>query len=199
MNSTAQAALGTLDRVATVATYRPSLAYPNNGFGQALQAVAGAMYRQIGTKVFWVATGGYDTHANQNPLNGAYRNLMTTVDGGLAAFNSDLKNQGLLDSTLVLVFSEFGRRITENGSQGTDHGAAGIMMAMGGLVRGGVYGTAAKLRNDAANPDLENNGGDVRHETDFRSVYASVLDNWLGANSVGVLGADYRAGSPAIL
>jgi uncharacterized protein (DUF1501 family) len=199
VNSTAQAALGTLDRVATVATYRPSLAYPNNGFGQALQAVAGAMYRQIGTKVFWVATGGYDTHANQNPLNGAYRNLMTTVDGGLAAFNTDLKNQGLLDSTLVLVFSEFGRRITENGSQGTDHGAAGIMMAMGGLVRGGLYGPAAKLRNDAANPDLENNGGDVRHDTDFRSVYASALDNWLGANSVAILGADYRAGSPPIL
>jgi uncharacterized protein (DUF1501 family) len=199
VNSTAQAALGTLDRVATVATYRPSLTYPNNGFGQALQAVAGAMFRQIGTKVFWVATGGYDTHANQNPLNGAYRNLMTTVDGGLAAFHTDLRNQGLLDSTLVLVFSEFGRRITENGSQGTDHGAAGIMMAMGGLVRGGLYGTAAKLRQDGSNPDLENNAGDVRHETDFRSVYASVLDNWLGANSAAILGADFRAGSPAIL
>ena len=180
MNSTVQAAIGTLDRVATVAPYRPSLTYPNNGFGQALQAVAGAMFRQIGTKVFWVATGGYDTHANQNPVNGAYRNLMTTVDGGLAAFHTDLRNQGLLDSTLVLLFSEFGRRITENGSQGTDHGAAGIMMAMGGLVRGGLYGTAAKLRQDPSNPDLENNAGDVRHETDFRSVYASVLDNWLG-------------------
>jgi uncharacterized protein (DUF1501 family) len=199
VNSTAQAALGTLDRVATVATYRPSLPYPNNGFGQALQAVAGAMFRQIGTKVFWVATGGYDTHANQNPLNGAYRNLMATVDGGLAAFNNDLKNQGLIDSTLVLVFSEFGRRITENGSQGTDHGAAGIMMAMGGLVRGGLYGTAARLRQDPSNPDLENSAGDVRHETDFRAVYARVLDNWLGANSVGILGADFRPASPAIL
>jgi uncharacterized protein (DUF1501 family) len=199
VNSTAQAALGTLDRVATVATYRPSLAYPNNGFGAALQAVAGAMNRQIGTKVFWVSTGGYDTHANQNPVNGAYRTLMATVDGGLIAFYNDLKNQGLLDSSLILLFSEFGRRITENGSQGTDHGAAGIMMALGGLVRGGLYGTAARLRNDPSNPGLENNAGDVRYETDFRSVYARVLDDWLGANSAQILGANFRAGAPAIL
>ena len=199
VNSTAQAALGTLDRVATVGTYRPSITYPNNGFAQALQAVTGAMYRQIGTKVFWVATGGYDTHANQNPINGAYRTLMATVDTGLTAFATDLRNQGLYDSTLVLVFSEFGRRITENGSQGTDHGAAGMMLAIGGLVRGGLYGTAAKLRSDPANPDLENSAADVRYETDFRSVYAAVLDNWLGANSVSILGADFRAGSPAIL
>ncbi|MEP7118765.1 MAG: DUF1501 domain-containing protein, partial [Acidobacteriota bacterium] len=199
VNSTAQAALSTLDRVATVATYRPSLTYPNNGFGQALQAVAGAMNRQLGTKVFWVATGGFDTHANQNPVNGAYSTLMATVNGGLLSFYTDLKNQGLLDSTMIILFSEFGRRITENGSNGTDHGAAGIMMALGGLVRGGLYGTAAKLRPDPANPGLENNAGDVRYETDFRAVYARVLDDWLGANSVSILGADFRAGAPAIL
>ncbi len=199
VNSTAQAALGTLDRVATVATYRPSVTYPNNGFGQALQAVAGAMNRQIGTKVFWVSTGGFDTHANQNPVNGAYNNLMATVNGGLLNFYTDLKNQGLLDSTMVIVFSEFGRRITENGSNGTDHGAAGIMMALGGLVRGGLYGTAAKLRQDPANPGLENSAGDVRYETDFRAVYARVLDEWLGSNSVNILGADFRTGAPAIL
>jgi uncharacterized protein (DUF1501 family) len=198
VNSTAQAALSTLDRVATVATYRPSLTYPNTGFGQALQAVAGAMHREIGTKVFWVSTGGFDTHANQNPVNGAYRTLMGTVNNGLTAFNDDLRNQGMLDSTLVLLFSEFGRRITENGSQGTDHGAAGIMMAMGGQVRGGLYGTAAKLRSDPSNPDLENAAADVRYQTDFRSVYASVLDHWLGANSVAILGADFRPGAPSI-
>lgn len=199
VNSTAQAALGTLDRVATVATYRPSITYPNNGFGQALQAVAGAMNRQIGTKVFWVSTGGFDTHANQNPVNGAYSTLMTTVNGGLINFYNDLRNQGLLDSTMVLIFSEFGRRITENGSNGTDHGAAGVMMALGGLVRGGLYGTAAKLRADPQNPGLENASGDVRYETDFRAVYARVLDDWLGANSVSILGADFRPGAPRIL
>src|SRR5688572_7295948 len=199
VNSTTQAALGTLDRVATVATYRPAVTYPNNGFSQALQAVAGAMNKQIGTKVFWVQTGGYDTHAQQGTNAGAYVNLMNTLDGGLKAFHDDLSNQGLLNNTLILIYTEFGRRISENGSQGTDHGAGGNMMVLGGLVRGGLYGTAPNLSMDPANPTLENNNGDVRFQTDFRAVYAKILDNWLGSDSVQVLGADYRAGAPNIL
>ena len=99
----------------------------------------------------------------------------------------------------MIVFSEFGRRISENGSAGTDHGAAGVMMALGGSVRGGIYGTRADLRQDAGNPTLENNAADVKHETDFRSVYAKVIDNWLGSNSIGILGADFRAGAPNFL
>ncbi len=199
VNSTTQAALGTLDRVATVAQYRPSLTYPTNGFAQALQAVAGAMFRQIGTKVFWVQTGGFDTHASQGTNAGAYVNLMATLGDGLKAFYDDLNSQGLLNNTLVLVYSEFGRRISENGSAGTDHGAGGNMMVLGGLVRGGIYGTAPNLSMDPANPTLENSNADVKFETDFRSVYAKILDAWLGANSVAILGADYRAGGPAVL
>jgi uncharacterized protein (DUF1501 family) len=99
----------------------------------------------------------------------------------------------------VLQFSEFSRRITENGSNGTDHGAAGVMLALGGGVRGGLYGSAASLVPDPANPTLENNGADVRYETDFRSVYARVLDGWLGADSVSVLGGDFRASAPAVV
>ena len=196
VNATAQAAFATLDRVALVATYTPSIAYPDNGLGQALRAVAGAMVRGIGTRVFWVQTGGFDTHAGQNTniANGAYNNLMNSLNGALTAFYTDLLNQGLLDDTLLLQFSEFGRRISENGSAGTDHGAAGLMMAMGGGVRGGLYGTAADLRAGADNPTLENNGNDVRHETDFRSVYATVIDRWLGADSRAVLGQDFRGG-----
>lgn len=199
VNGTAQAALGTLDQVARVASYAPAVTYPNNGFAQALRAVAGAMNRGIGTRVFWVQTGGFDTHAGQGANQGSYVNLMATFNDGILAFHDDLNRQGLLGSTLVIVFSEFGRRISENGSQGTDHGAAGLMMALGGTVRGGLYGTAADLRQDAANPTLENNGGDVRHETDFRSVYARVIDNWLGASSTAVLGGDFRAGAPTFL
>ncbi len=199
VNSTTQAALGTLDRVATVATYRPANTYPNNGFGQALTAVAGAMNRQIGTKVFWVQTGGFDTHATQGVNQGAYFNLMATLNDGLKAFYDDLSAQGLMSNTLVLVYSEFGRRISENGSAGTDHGAGANMMVLGGAVRGGIYGTAPNLSLDPANPTLENNAGDVKFETDFRSVYAKILDSWLGSNSVTVLGADYRAGAPNFL
>ena len=199
VNSTTQAAMGTLDRVATVATYQPAVTYPNNGFAQALRAVAGAMNKQIGTKVFWVQTGGYDTHAQQGANAGAYVNLMNTLDGGLKAFHDDLQGQGMLSNTLILIYTEFGRRISENGSLGTDHGAGGNMMLMGGLVRGGIYGTAPNLNMDPANPTLENNASDVRFETDFRSVYAKILDSWLGANSVQILGADYRGGAPNVL
>jgi uncharacterized protein (DUF1501 family) len=157
------------------------------------------MQRDIGTKVFWVQTGGFDTHAGQNQNQaGTYAGLMTTLDGALTAFYNDLRNQGLFNDTLVLQFSEFGRRITENGSQGTDHGAAGLMFAIGGGVRGGLYGTAANLRATPDNPTLENNGADVRHETDFRSVYATVIDSWLGANSVSLLGGNFRGG-PAFI
>jgi uncharacterized protein (DUF1501 family) len=99
----------------------------------------------------------------------------------------------------VLQFSEFSRRITENGSNGTDHGAAGLMLAIGGAVRGGLYGTAASLSPDPANPGLENNGSDLHYETDFRAVYARILDGWLGADSVGVLGGNFRGGAPAIV
>jgi len=191
-----RAALSTLDRVASVATYRPATAYPNNGFGQAMQAIAGAMVRAIGTRVFYVTTGGFDTHSGQNvnAAGGAYFNLMATLNDGLFAFYNDLRSQGLLEDTLVLSFSEFGRRISENGSQGTDHGSASVMMAIGGRVNGGFYGTAPNLNLDPRNPTLENNAADVRYETDFRSVYAQVLDSWLGTDSVRVLGGNFRKG-----
>ena len=199
VNSTAQAAFSTLDRVAQVGSYVPSVAYPNNGFGQALRMIAGAMVRDVGTRIFWVQTGGYDTHASQNPnqANGAYTQLMAVLNNGLFAFYSDLLNQGLLNDTLILQFSEFGRRVFENGSAGTDHGEGGLMMAIGGTVRGGIYGTSANLR--VGHETLTNNSGDVRFETDFRSVYSKVIDSWLGADSVSILGGDFRGAAPQIL
>jgi uncharacterized protein (DUF1501 family) len=201
VNATAQAAFATLDRVADVNTYASTVPYSANGFSQALRAIAGAIVKGVGTKVFWVQTGGYDTHALQstNVANGAYSALMTTLNDGVSSFYRDLENQGLLRDTLILQFSEFGRRISENGSNGTDHGAAGLMMAIGGTVRGGLYGTAAKLTPGADNPGLENNSSDVRHETDFRSVYAKVIESWLGADPNGILRGDFRAGAPAFL
>ena len=195
VNGTAQAALATLDRVATVAAYQSSVTYGNDGFSQALKAVAGAIVRGIGTKVFWVTTGGFDTHASQNTnsANAGYSNLMGVLNNGLITFYNDLRNQGVLDDTLIVQFSEFSRRISENGSGGTDHGAAGIMFAIGGLVNGQTfYGTAPNL--NPASPTLENSGADVRYQTDFRSVYARVLDNWLGVNSIPILGGDFRNG-----
>ena len=134
-----------------------------------------------------------DTGADQ--ANGNYMNLMATLNDGLTAFYNDLANQGLINQTLILQFSEFGRRISENGSNGTDHGSAGVMMVMGGRVQGGLYGTSASLNTDPQNPTLENAGNDITFETDFRSAYARVIDNWLGGNSVSILGGNFQKAS----
>jgi uncharacterized protein (DUF1501 family) len=193
VNGNVNNALATLDRVATVAQYAPTVTYPNTGLGSALRAVAGAIVRGIGTKVFWVQTGGFDTHASQGQSNaGAYANLMATVNDAVFAFYSDMTNQSLIGNTTVLQFSEFARRVGENGSQGTDHGEGGVMMALGGGIRGGIYGTAPDLNPYPNNPTLSSGGGDVRWDIDFRRIYAEVLDLWLGANSVSILGGDYR-------
>jgi uncharacterized protein (DUF1501 family) len=196
----AQAAMATLDRVRAVSLYAPSAPYPNTPLGSALKAVAGAMAKGIGTRVFYVTIGGFDTHSaqNVNATNGAYYSLMTTISGALLAFYTDLKNQGLFEDTLLVTFSEFGRRISENGvgnTSGTDHGAASAMMVMGGKVTGGLYGTAPVLNTDPKNPTLENNANDVHYETDFRSVYARIIDGWLGADSQTLLGGDFRKAS----
>jgi uncharacterized protein (DUF1501 family) len=197
LNGTSRGAIETLDRVASASQYTPTVVYPNNGFAQSLRTIAGAIVRGIGSRVYWTQTGGYDTHAEQGGGGGgAYANLMGTLGDGLWAFYSDIRNQGLAPDTTIVVFSEFSRRISENGSAGTDHGAAGVMMVMGGSVRGGLYGSAPQL--SPGHPTLENNSGDVRYETDFRSVYARLLEQWLGVNSVPILNGDYRAGAPAI-
>jgi len=197
LNGANLGAIETLDRVAQARTYTPTVAYPNNGFALALRTVAGAIVKGIGSKVYWVSTGGYDTHAQQGANGGgAYANLMGTLGDGLGAFYTDMRNQGLSNDTTVIVFSEFSRRISENGSGGTDHGAAGVMMVLGGSVRGGLHGTSPSLA--PGNPTLENSSGDVHYETDFRSVYATLLDNWLGVSSVSVLNGDFKAGAPAI-
>jgi uncharacterized protein (DUF1501 family) len=196
VNGTAQGALATLDRVASTTSYVPTVTYGNDGLSLALRTVAAALFVNMGTKIFWVQIGGFDTHAGQgagaNTNAGAYATLMGRLNTALTAFYTDLSNRGLLQDTLILQFSEFSRRISENGSFGTDHGAAGIMMAIGGGVQGGLYGTAPSLNPVPGNPTLENNGGDVTFETDFRAVYAQVIDGWLGADSVGILGGNFR-------
>ena len=195
VNGSIDAAMNTLDKVALVAGYKGTTAYPTSGLGQALLNVAGAIVRGVGTKVFWVSLGGFDTHASQAGTNGSYPKLMADLNDAVSAFYADLRAQGLSESALLVTFSEFGRRVYDNGSVGCDHGAAGLMMALGGAVRGGLYGTAASLNPDPQNATLENSGGDVHYETDFRSVYARILDQWLGADSVALLGADFRNAS----
>jgi uncharacterized protein (DUF1501 family) len=135
----------------------------------------------LGTRVFYVTLGGFDTHSNQKPAHAA---LLTQVSEGLAAFQQDLERLGKADGVLTLGFSEFGRRVKENGSGGTDHGAAGPMFAIGSGVRAGLYGEAPSLTG------LDE--GDLRYTVDFRSVYATVLEDWFGAPSQEILGGSFE-------
>lgn len=160
--------------------YQPSTAYPQNPFGKQLQQVAQMIVSDLGTRVFYVSMGGFDTHSNEKPI---HANLLTVVSDGLAAFQKDLEGQGKADGVLILGFSEFGRRARENGSGGTDHGAAGPMFALGNPVKSGLYGNAPSLT------DLDQ--GDLRYTVDFRSVYATVLENWFGMPSQQILGGSF--------
>jgi uncharacterized protein (DUF1501 family) len=111
---------------------------------------------------------------------------MATLSEGLGAFMKDLKSQGNAERVMVVTFSEFGRRVAENASRGTDHGTAAPMFVFGGKVRGGVYGGHPSLRP----ADLDK--GDLRFHTDFRSVYATVLNNWLRTDSARILGSGFK-------
>jgi uncharacterized protein (DUF1501 family) len=124
---------------------------------------------------------GFDTHAQQGVNAGSYLTLMATLNDAITAFYTDVQNQGLLDDTLVLSFSEFGRRIESTAAPAPTTAPRSVMFALGGRVNGGLYGTAPNLQPGTTNPTLENNSADVRFETDFRSVYARVVDSWLGA------------------
>jgi uncharacterized protein (DUF1501 family) len=129
-----------------------------------------------------VSQGGYDTHTNQNA---AHDRLLKELGSSLQAFLEDLKAQGNLDRVLVMTFSEFGRRVQENASGGTDHGAASVMFLAGSKLKAGLLGKYPSL----APADLVN--GDLKYNTDFRSVYAGVLESWLRTPSLPILGRQF--------
>ena len=133
------------------------------------------------TRVYYASLGGFDTHANQ--LNG-HANLMRQLGGALLAFQQDLVKQGNSGKVMTMVFSEFGRRVAQNGSNGTEHGTAAPMFLIGDNVQTGLLGTHPSLSS------LDE--GDLVFNTDFREVYASILENWMGADSNAILGKKYQ-------
>jgi uncharacterized protein (DUF1501 family) len=157
------------------AGYKPDVEYPGN-LGQRLRLIAQLISGNFGTKLFYCEVGGFDTHANQ--LNG-HEQLLNNVAASISAFLKDLGAKKLADKVVVMCFSEFGRRVTQNDSGGTDHGAAGPMFVAGPKVKGGLYGEYPSL------DQLDN--GDLKYTTDFRRVYATLLERWLNAKSVDVL------------
>lgn len=154
--------------------------YPDSQLSSQLQMVARLIAGDFPSRVYYVAQGGYDTHADQL---GNHARLLGDFSGSVGAFLADLRKQKTSDKVSVLAFSEFGRRVAENGSRGTDHGAAAPLFLLGDAVRGGLHGD---------HPDLSDLiDGDVRHKIDFRQVYASLLDGWLGVPAATVLGGSW--------
>jgi uncharacterized protein (DUF1501 family) len=162
--------------------YKPKAAYPNTALANHLKLAAQLIDANLGARIFYVSIDGFDTHASQAI---AHANLLGQVSGAMTAFYKDMSARGHKDRILMMTFSEFGRRAKENGSRGTDHGSAAPMILVGGKVKAGVVG---------AHPDLTKlEMGNLKHHTDFRQVYAAILDKWLGVSSKKVLGQEFKA------
>ena len=154
--------------------------YPNHGLARRLELVAQVIKAGFGTRIFYTSLDGFDTHANQL---GSHAALLTELSDSLAAFHKDLAGSGQADRVVVLSFSEFGRRAAENASLGTDHGAAAPVFISGPVARSGLVG---------AHPSLETlDDGDLIHHTDFRRVYAALLERWLGVAAEPVVGPGF--------
>jgi len=184
MRQTALRALDGADQLAAAAgAYHSPVQYPaNNPLAAQLQMVAQIIAGDLGTRVFSVQLGGFDTHAAQFNQQA---NLLLQMGDALNAFEQDLASMGKQDDVLLMTFSEFGRRVAQNGSNGTDHGTAEPMFVIGPSVNAGLYGAYPSLE------DLDDNG-DLKFGTDFRNVFAAVLRNHLGVDPAPVLAGSYE-------
>jgi uncharacterized protein (DUF1501 family) len=152
--------------------------YPKGEFAEALRNIATFIGNNMETRVYYASISGFDTHVNQL---GRQERVLGEVAAGLSAFITDLQEQGTWKDTLVMVFSEFGRRVKRNASKGTDHGTAGnVWLLSGGLKTLGVYNELPSLA------DLDANG-DLKYTVDFRSIYAAVLGDWLGVSLAPIM------------
>ncbi|WP_414661434.1 DUF1501 domain-containing protein [Horticoccus sp. 23ND18S-11] len=164
-----------------IGDYRPGATYPGTPFAASLRNVAALVAARLPTRVYFVSLGGFDTHSGQLTQHAA---LLTQLSEGLAAFQKDLESKQLDGQVTTMTFSEFGRRPSENDSRGTDHGTAAPLFVMGSRVKGGMHGTPPSLK-------LERNQ-DLVFSTDFRQVYATALERWLGSPATPILGGRFE-------
>jgi uncharacterized protein (DUF1501 family) len=171
------------DKIRAIASKTaPKAAYPFTGIGRSLALVGRLIAGGMSTRVFYVSHGGFDTHTGQR---GAQDNRLRELSEAVKAFTDELTLTGNFDRVMIMTFSEFGRRVTENDSQGTDHGAAAPMFLIGPKMKSGMLGAEPSL----APADLQD--GDIKYNTDFRSVYASILQDWLKTNPQPILGRPF--------
>lgn len=181
LQSTTTVALEASQRVEQASRdYKTPVAYPENDLATKLKTVAQLIDSGLGTRIYYVTLDGFDTHSQQPA---AHAVLLNQLGGAVSSFIKDINHHGHGDRVAVLAFSEFGRRVQVNASEGTDHGAAAPMFLAGNKVRAGLIGKHPSLT------DLED--GDLKFHTDFRRVYATVLESWLGWPSESVLGGSY--------
>lgn len=155
--------------------------YPNTALGKDLKTIASLIFSDINTKVYYVSIGSFDTHVNQDNQQ---TRLFTELSDAVKAFAADLKKNGRFEDVLMMTFSEFGRRVSQNASGGTDHGTANNMFFIGGGLKN------KGLLNEL--PDLTNlDEGDLKYHIDFKNVYATVLNKWLGADDKQILGSRF--------
>jgi uncharacterized protein (DUF1501 family) len=169
------------DRVRKAVHQTPKTSFPGNALARQLKMVAAMIRAELPTRVYYVAMGGFDTHANQS---GQHARLLGEFASAMSAFYRELKAAGHRQRVLTVAFSEFGRRVRQNASGGTDHGTAGPMFLFGEQVNPGLIGEHPSLTNL--------NDGDLIHRIDFRSVYAGVLDSWMKIDSNAVLGKRFK-------
>ncbi len=179
-HTTSNIALSTSEVQSAITKDRKTPEYPDNGFANDLRRVASLIAGGLPTRVYYVSMGGFDTHSGQE---GNHGNLLNKFSESMLAFYEDLKMHSLDNRVMTLTFSEFGRRVKENASQGTDHGKAGPMFLIGNHAKPGIQ---------TEHPDLSDlDNGDLKHTIDFRSVYASILENWFSADSAEILGSEF--------
>ena len=156
--------------------------YPNTDLGKNLKTISTLIQSDINTKVYYVSLGSFDTHVNQEAQQ---KRLFTELNDAVKSFTTDLKKNNRFQDVLMMTFSEFGRRVSQNGSNGTDHGTANNMFFIsGGLKEKGILN---------AMPDLSDlNEGDLKYKVDFKNVYSTVLNKWLGADDKAILGKQYQ-------
>ena len=183
LSETGSNALKGADRLRSApGLYSSSVEYADTPISQSLRNMAQVMSADLGTRIYYTMHGSFDTHSNEIP---AHAKLWTDVSTAIADFSSDLEEHGMLDDTLILVFSEFGRRIKDNGT-GTDHGSGGAAFVMGGSVKGGLYGGYPSLRPE------DHSEGDLHFTTDFRSTYTTILNRWLELDAKPIVHGEYE-------